>query len=84
MIGPIVNCFESTKNSAVAQCLALTADCAIGLALLIIGICGTQWEFMPSYLAPALLGGGTVYTMVNILRIGIIIKTSCQKTTKTS
>lgn len=72
MISGITSCFA--KYDSIAMKVAHVADCLIACALLIIGICGTQFEFMPSYLAPAFIGAGAVYGVGKLIYIGWIIR----------
>lgn len=72
MILPITGCFTHPRSDHSKA--ARIADGLIACALLIIGICGTQWAFMPSYLAPALIGAGIVYSICVAISLGWCIK----------
>lgn len=54
--------------------IAVGVDLVLGVALLVIGICATQWGFLPVGLQYALIGAGSTYLMFMFLRIGSIIK----------
>jgi hypothetical protein len=58
---------------------AIIADFITGVALLVIGICATQWNFMPVDLQYAFIGAGSAYSIGLWSVAGLIIKNNCTK-----
>ena len=59
---------------ATSQKVAIPADFILGVALLAIGICATQWNFMPANLQYVMIGVGSACFLFTSLRTGSLIK----------
>lgn len=76
-----INTSTGKESGKPIHLAALIADFVTGVALLVIGICATQWNFMPVELQYAFIGAGSAYSMGLWSVTGLLIKENCTKKT---